>query len=39
MVVFFLGYGGFDEYSGYNNYGFGDGFDDRLRENRGMNKT
>ncbi|XP_066456755.1 heterogeneous nuclear ribonucleoprotein H3 isoform X3 [Eleutherodactylus coqui] len=31
------GYGGFDEYSGYNNYGYGaDGFDDRLREGRGM---
>ncbi|XP_056386260.1 heterogeneous nuclear ribonucleoprotein H3 isoform X2 [Hyla sarda] len=31
------GYGGFDEYSGYNNYGYGaDGFDDRLREGRGI---
>ncbi|KAM9325152.1 heterogeneous nuclear ribonucleoprotein H3 [Gastrophryne carolinensis] len=33
------GYGGFDDYGGYNNYGFGaDGFDDRLRENRGMSQ-
>ncbi|XP_053547819.1 heterogeneous nuclear ribonucleoprotein H3 [Bombina bombina] len=31
------GYGGFDEFSGYNNYGYSaDGFDDRLREGRGM---
>ncbi|KAM8923912.1 heterogeneous nuclear ribonucleoprotein H3 [Pelodytes ibericus] len=31
------GYGGFEEYSGYNNYGYGtDGFDERLREGRGI---
>uniref|UniRef100_F6RXS2 Heterogeneous nuclear ribonucleoprotein H3 n=1 Tax=Xenopus tropicalis TaxID=8364 RepID=F6RXS2_XENTR len=31
------GYSGFEEYGGFNNYGFGtDGFDDRLRESRGM---
>ncbi|XP_018422598.1 PREDICTED: heterogeneous nuclear ribonucleoprotein H3 [Nanorana parkeri] len=34
------GYGGFEDYSGYNNYGFGgDGFDDRLRESRGMSSS
>ncbi|KAG5194644.1 hypothetical protein JEQ12_012920 [Ovis aries] len=31
------GYGGFDDYGGYNNYGYGnDGFDDRMRDGRGM---
>ncbi|XP_044144255.1 heterogeneous nuclear ribonucleoprotein H3-like [Bufo gargarizans] len=31
------GYGGFEEYSGYNNFGYGaDGFDDRLKESRGI---
>ncbi|MEE6488157.1 hypothetical protein FKM82_015147 [Ascaphus truei] len=38
------GYGGFDEYSGYNNYGYGtggaaDGFDDRLREGRSIGQA
>lgn len=27
----------FDDYGGYNNYGYGnDGFDDRMRDGRGM---
>uniref|UniRef100_A0A8C9NCH9 Heteroous nuclear ribonucleoprotein H3 n=1 Tax=Serinus canaria TaxID=9135 RepID=A0A8C9NCH9_SERCA len=31
------GYGGFDDYGGYNNYGYGnDGYDDRMRDGRGM---
>ncbi|EFB22553.1 hypothetical protein PANDA_001623, partial [Ailuropoda melanoleuca] len=31
------GYGGFDDYGGYNNYGYrNDGFDDRMRDGRGM---
>ena len=30
------GCGGFDDYGGYNNYGYGnDGFDDRMRDGRG----
>uniref|UniRef100_A0A8C9L1B4 Heterogeneous nuclear ribonucleoprotein H3 n=1 Tax=Pavo cristatus TaxID=9049 RepID=A0A8C9L1B4_PAVCR len=29
------GYGGFDDYGGYNNYGYGnDGYDDRMRDGR-----
>uniref|UniRef100_A0A5F4WBH7 RRM domain-containing protein n=1 Tax=Callithrix jacchus TaxID=9483 RepID=A0A5F4WBH7_CALJA len=37
IVQFFQGYGGFDDYGGYNNYGYGnDGFDDRMRDGRGM---
>lgn len=33
----YTGYGGFDDYGGYNNYGYGnDGFDDRMRDGRGM---
>ncbi|XP_078499332.1 heterogeneous nuclear ribonucleoprotein H3 isoform X1 [Lissotriton helveticus] len=31
------GYGGFEEYGGFNNFGYGnDGFDDRMRDGRGM---
>ncbi|RMB93225.1 hypothetical protein DUI87_30347 [Hirundo rustica rustica] len=37
IVQFFQGYGGFDDYGGYNNYGYGnDGYDDRMRDGRGM---
>nr|XP_033797495.1 heterogeneous nuclear ribonucleoprotein H3 isoform X5 [Geotrypetes seraphini] len=37
IVQFFSGYDGFEDYGGYNNYGFGgDGFDDRMRDTRGM---
>lgn len=33
------GYGGFDEYGGYNNYAYGnDGYDDRMRDGRGKKK-
>lgn len=34
------GYGGFDDYGGYNNYGYGnDGYDDRMRDGRGKRIT
>ncbi|XP_021564505.1 heterogeneous nuclear ribonucleoprotein H3-like isoform X2 [Carlito syrichta] len=37
IIQFFQSYGGFDDYGGYTNYGYGnEGFDDRMRDGRGM---